>query len=83
MRALAEEAGFEILDMADAYEGRDPRTLWLGEWDQHLNAEGHRLMAERLYEALAANERFASRTRNERGAGVPPAERGGAPRNGG
>jgi hypothetical protein len=83
MRALAEEAGFEILDMADAYGGLDTRTLWLGDWDQHLNAEGHRLMAARLFEALAANERFASRTKNERGAGAKPAERGGAPRNGG
>ncbi|MBM3320272.1 MAG: SGNH/GDSL hydrolase family protein [Candidatus Eisenbacteria bacterium] len=55
LRGFAEEAGFEILDLAGVYEGRDVRSLRLGDWDHHLNAEGHRLVADRLYEALVEN----------------------------
>jgi D-alanyl-lipoteichoic acid acyltransferase DltB (MBOAT superfamily) len=53
MRALAEEAGFEILDLADLYAGRDSRAYRLGDWDHHLNAEGHELVADLLYRAIA------------------------------
>jgi D-alanyl-lipoteichoic acid acyltransferase DltB (MBOAT superfamily) len=52
LAGLAEEAGFIVLDLSDAYENQDVDSLVVAYWDKHPNAEGHRLIAERLYEAL-------------------------------
>jgi hypothetical protein len=49
---LAEQAGFIVVNLADAYEGRDVASLVVAEWDKHPNARGHGLIAERLYQAL-------------------------------
>jgi D-alanyl-lipoteichoic acid acyltransferase DltB (MBOAT superfamily) len=49
---LAEEAGFTVLNLSDAYEGQDVQSLWLDEWDHHPNAKGHLLIADHLYQAL-------------------------------
>jgi hypothetical protein len=49
---LAEESGFIVLDISDAYENQDVDSLVVAYWDKHPNAQGHRLIAERLYEAL-------------------------------
>jgi hypothetical protein len=49
---LAQDAGFVILDLSDAYDNQDAESLVVAYWDKHPNAEGHRLIAERLYEAL-------------------------------
>jgi lysophospholipase L1-like esterase len=51
---LARDAGFDVIDLSDVYAGRDERTLTVAQWDRHPNAEGHRLIAARLYEELAA-----------------------------
>jgi len=45
----AREAGFEIWDLSNAYEGHDPGSLLIAEWDKHPNAMGHRLIADRLF----------------------------------
>lgn len=51
--ALARDAGFSaVIDLSDAYNGRDPSTLAVGPHDYHPNAEGHALLARRLDEAL-------------------------------
>jgi D-alanyl-lipoteichoic acid acyltransferase DltB (MBOAT superfamily) len=50
--AMAREAGFTILTMAGAYDGVAPESIWLAEWDQHPNAAGHRLLADKLEHAL-------------------------------
>jgi D-alanyl-lipoteichoic acid acyltransferase DltB (MBOAT superfamily) len=52
MLRIAAEAGFVIVDLADVYRGEDPAAVRLAEWDEHPNARGHRLIAERLYAAL-------------------------------
>ena len=49
---LAREAGFEVIDLTDAYQGIDYPSLWIAPWDSHPNAEGHRLLADRLYDEL-------------------------------
>jgi len=55
---MARDAGFTVLEAGDPYEGRDPRSLILAEWDRHPNAEGHRLFAQHLYPLLV--ERIAA-----------------------
>jgi hypothetical protein len=49
---LAEDSGFIVLNLADAYENQDVDSLVVAYWDRHPNATGHRLIAERLYQAL-------------------------------
>jgi hypothetical protein len=50
---MAQEAGFMVLNLDDVYRGHDVETLRLAEWDDHPNALGHRLVAERLYAEMA------------------------------
>ena len=49
---LAREAGMVVLDLTNAYEGVDARTLWIAPWDSHPDAEGHRMLGEELYDQL-------------------------------
>ena len=49
---LAQGAGFVTLDMSDVYKGQDPATLMVAAFDEHPNAQGHALIANRLYEML-------------------------------
>jgi D-alanyl-lipoteichoic acid acyltransferase DltB (MBOAT superfamily) len=52
---LARESGLPVLDMWGAFRGVSSReSLWIAADDQHTNARGHALLAERLYELLAA-----------------------------
>ena len=62
---LAAEAGFLVVDLADVYAGHAVDALRLAEWDDHPNALGHRLVADRLYRELVRRP----------GALVPRAER--------
>jgi lysophospholipase L1-like esterase len=51
---LARAAGFAaIVDVSDAFDGRDPAALAIHPGDFHPNSEGHALLARRLFEALA------------------------------
>lgn len=52
MLTLAREAGFVVIDLSDWAEGYEPREVKLGEEAYHANELGHRIIAERLYEAL-------------------------------
>jgi D-alanyl-lipoteichoic acid acyltransferase DltB (MBOAT superfamily) len=51
---IAREAGFVVLDLTHAYDSVEPRTLWIAPWDSHPNAEGHRMLADALVDALKA-----------------------------
>jgi hypothetical protein len=48
----AVDAGFVVIDLSDLYDGRDPSSLIVAEWDKHPNARGHQLLADHLYEGL-------------------------------
>ena len=51
---IAREAGFVAIDITDVYNSiSDMKEVWLAEWDHHPNVEGHRLIADRLYDGLA------------------------------
>ncbi len=49
---MAREAGFEVINLAGLWEGRDLFTLRVADWDYHPNVRGHALIADRLHEAL-------------------------------
>lgn len=56
MRALAEQAGFATLSLADAYRGGDPEVLVVAPWDGHPSAAGHRMLGDDWFEKLASPE---------------------------
>jgi hypothetical protein len=50
---LARSAGLEVIDLSPSFESvADRGSLILAKWDDHTNALGHRLLAERLYPDL-------------------------------
>ena len=50
--------GIPVVDLRGAYDGVADRTsLWVAPWDNHTNAAGRRLLAERLY-GLLLNSRL-------------------------
>ena len=57
----AREAGFVVLDLSEVYEDQEEASLILGGGDNHPNAAGHRLIADRLYEALHEEGAIPSR----------------------
>jgi hypothetical protein len=60
VRRIAQDAGFAIIDLGDIYHGLDVRVFRLAESDNHPNAHGHRLIAERFYRALDENDLLLS-----------------------
>ena len=51
---MAHAAGFIVIDLSDVFDGKDLDTIRIAEWDDHPNSKGHRLIADRLYAAVAA-----------------------------
>jgi hypothetical protein len=50
---VARDAGFaQVIDLMSVYRGADERSLIVADWDRHPNAQGHRLIADGLYETL-------------------------------
>jgi D-alanyl-lipoteichoic acid acyltransferase DltB (MBOAT superfamily) len=49
---IAKEAGFKVIDLMNVFDGYEPRSIQLNEWDKHPNVLGHRIMAERIYQVL-------------------------------
>src|SRR5262249_10107255 len=48
------EAGLGVIDLSSTFDHvGDRATLVLSLWDKHINAAGHRLLADELYESLA------------------------------
>jgi len=52
LKRVAEESGFIVLDLSDAYDNHDPESIVVAYWDKHPNAKGHMLIAEDLYRKL-------------------------------
>ncbi|MGE0378503.1 MAG: SGNH/GDSL hydrolase family protein, partial [Planctomycetaceae bacterium] len=52
---IATQAGFVVLNLNDWHVGYDPSDLKAGAADHHLNEYGHRILAERLFEAVTAH----------------------------
>lgn len=48
-KALAASNGLPVIDLTDAFDDEEPADVSLAPWDDHPNAEGHRL----LFRALA------------------------------
>lgn len=46
--------GLHVIESLPEFIGRQPRELWLGETDRHPNSEGHRLLANALFNGLRA-----------------------------
>jgi hypothetical protein len=61
--SLATSAGIPVVDLPDVYAGRPVTDVWLKtsgpqsqDKDIHLNALGHKLVADRLFEQLRQND---------------------------
>ncbi len=54
----ARNCGFDaVVDLADVYEDHDKPSLQISESDSHPNADGHRIVGERLFDAVLAVDR--------------------------
>lgn len=49
---IAVASGFTVINLEEVYRGRDIEEIRLAPWDDHPNALGHRLVAERLFAGL-------------------------------
>lgn len=56
LKGLAQEAGFVVLNLSDAYDNQDLNSLVVAYWDKHPNAKGHMLIAEDFYKNLREHE---------------------------
>ncbi|QDV38694.1 SGNH/GDSL hydrolase family protein [Tautonia plasticadhaerens] len=52
---IATRHGVDLLDLTGAFDDDDPDALALAPWDDHPNADGHRLIFYALAEALVAD----------------------------
>jgi lysophospholipase L1-like esterase len=69
--ALAREADFAaIVDLSDAYDGIDSKSVAISATDYHPNAAGHALLARRLEDALKKSRGFQRRMMTDQG-GAP------------
>ncbi len=50
---IARDAGFVIINLEDLYGDQPIDAVRLAPWDDHPNAAGHRLIAERLFDELS------------------------------
>jgi hypothetical protein len=54
MLSIARATGLEVIDLSAAFDSvADRNALLVAKWDHHTNALGHRLLAKRLYNAVA------------------------------
>jgi D-alanyl-lipoteichoic acid acyltransferase DltB (MBOAT superfamily) len=74
VRALDEAAaaGMLVFDLYDLWQGHDANALRIAAWDNHPNAAGNRLIAERLHDLM---RKHSGELRLNAGSVVQPAER--------
>lgn len=69
---VAREAGLPVIDMRGLFAGMDEPSLVVADWDRHPNAEGHRLIAERLYQELLTHAQYLGGPQNAAGSPTRP-----------
>ena len=52
----AREQGFSTVSLADVYEEHDQGDLQIAAWDNHPNAQAHKLVSELLYQRLIESD---------------------------
>ncbi len=59
MRALrdADASGMLVFNLLDLWQNHDKSALRIAEWDEHPNAAGSRLIAERMFELIQEHQR--------------------------
>jgi D-alanyl-lipoteichoic acid acyltransferase DltB (MBOAT superfamily) len=62
----ARAAGFRVLDIPEMFLGHDENELALAPWDNHPNAAAHRIIADRLLQALERDPSLLGRSRPAR-----------------
>ncbi len=63
MRDMARDAGFEVIDLYDIYDGKDTFSLRIADWDYHPNVEGHRVIGERIWNEFQSRPELLDRPR--------------------
>ncbi len=58
LRGMADRAGFITFDMSGLWDEMAVDDLAIAPWDMHPNAEGHRMIAERLEEIMQSDPRL-------------------------
>ena len=48
----AKPAGFVVFNLLDIWRNRDQSALRIADWDEHPNAAGNRLIADRLFQLM-------------------------------
>jgi hypothetical protein len=66
--ALMREQHLPVLDLFDVFPKADRPALRVAPWDDHPNAEGHRLVADKLYAAIVP---FINQVAAEKAAAAP------------
>ncbi|MBK8248070.1 MAG: hypothetical protein IPK85_11805 [Gemmatimonadetes bacterium] len=61
---VAKDAGLDVIDLRGLFAGKDELSLVVADWDRHPNAEGHRLIAERLYQELLTRAQYLGGPQN-------------------
>lgn len=65
--SIGRAAGLPVLDLQGSFaKVRDRKSLWVASWDNHSNAEGHRLLADRLYALLVLQELVPTKPPHDR-----------------
>lgn len=73
LKQLAQDAGFQAFDFSNVFANHDLSRLTVSEVDYHPNPQGHRVLADRLYEVLREPVFLAAPTQD----GQARAHRGG------
>jgi hypothetical protein len=52
VQALLDELGVDCVDLPEVFENRQGSSFWVNSADSHPNAEAHRMVTERIHQAI-------------------------------